>query len=103
MMKYREIYDEILILQSMDLAKFFDKEALVDVLAEAKTNKINIKEYKLLYNLNKTRRIRVVTAVGESEEREVSEGLGQGGLDSGILSSGSIGGGLACFFDESPY
>ena len=86
----------------MDLSKFFDKEVLVDVLDEAKNKNINNKEYKLLYNLNKTRKIRVITAASESEEKEIDEGLGQGALDSGILSSCSVDGGLTTFFGRSP-
>ena len=87
----------------MDLEAFFDKEVLVDVLNEAYNNKVVDKEYRLLYKLNEKRVIRVVTAVGESNEEEVDEGLSQGTLESGILSSGSIAGGLSDFFGNSPY
>ena len=54
-----------------------------------------------MYNLNQKRIISVVTPVGESQEEEVSEGLAQGGLESAILSSNSIGNGLEDFFRES--
>ena len=87
----------------MDLEAFFDKEVLVDVLNEAYNNKVVDKEYRLLHKLNEKRVIRVVTAVGESNEEEVDEGLSQGTLESGILSSGSIDGGLMDFFGKSPY
>ena len=56
-----------------------------------------------MYNLNKRRVIRVVTAVGETEEEEVNEGLGQGTLEAGILSSVSVDNGLNDFFGDSPH
>ena len=102
-MAYSKRYCEPIILQSMDLEAFFDKELLVHVLNEAHNNKVINKEYRLLYKLNEKRPIKVTTAVGESEEEEVAEGLSQGTLESGILSSGSIGGGLMDFFGKSPY
>ena len=103
LMAISEKYNEVLICQFMDLEKFFDKENLKDVLLEAKRNSITVKEYRLLYQMNKKRMIRVVTPVGESEEEEVEEGLGQGGLDSAILSSNSIGNGLEDLFAESSH
>ena len=98
-----EKHNEVLIAQTMDLEKFFDKEQLLDVLNEAYKNKVKGKPYRLLYQLNKKRVIKVVTAVGESDEEEVGEGLGQGTLESAILSAGSISNGLEDFFNESPY
>ena len=101
LMAINEKYDQMIICQFMDLEKFFDKEVLIDVLLEAKRNQITNKEYRLLYQLNKKREIRVITPVGESEEESVDEGLGQGGLESAILSSNSIANGLDDFFKES--
>ena len=100
-MAYNEKYKKAIICQFMDYEKFFDKEKLTDVLLEAKRSSISNKEYRLLYQLNKKRVISVVTPVGESEEEEVAEGLGQGGLESAILSSNSIGNGLDDFFRAS--
>ena len=53
--------------------------------------------------MNKKRKITVVTPVGESKEEEVNEGLGQGGLDSAILSASSVSKGLEDFFHDSVY
>ena len=100
-MALTERYNGVLICQFMDLEKFFDKEVLRDVLTEAKKNKITDKEYRLLYELNKSRRISVETPVGESKMEEIGEGLGQGGLESAILSSNSIANGLETFFKDS--
>ena len=61
------------------------------------------KVYRLLSNLNKKRIIRVKTAVGMTEEEEVGEGLSQGGIDSAILSAGSLDQGVNTFFKDSSY
>ena len=87
----------------MDLEIFFDSKVLVDVLGEAYRNLIPMKTYKLLYKMNQKRKISVVTPVGESKEEDVDEGLGQGGLDSAILSSASVSNGLEDFFRSSQH
>ena len=92
-----------MICQMMDFEKFFDSEILIDVLLEASRHKITNKAYRLLYMMNKKRKITVVTPVGESKEEEVDEGLGQGGLDSAILSASSVSKGLEDFFHDSVY
>ena len=103
LMALKEKYREPLLLQMMDLETFFDKESLVDVLGVAHTNQVQDKEYRLLYNINKRRRIKVQTSVGISKEEIVNEGLSQGNLDSGILSSASTDNGLMIFFKKSIY
>ena len=82
----------------MDLEKFFDSKDLVDVLGKARRNHIPMKSYKLLYKMNQRRKITKVTPVGESKEENVNEGLGQGGMDSTIMSSASVTNGLDDFF-----
>ena len=98
-----EKYKEPLILQLMHLEKFFDKECLVDVLDCAYSNNIKGKEYRLLYNLNKRREIKVITSVGETKPEEVIEGLSQGTMESGPLSAASTDSGLMKFFGDSIY
>ena len=51
--------------------------------------------------MNKKGGITVVTPVGESEAEEIGEGLGQGGVESAVLSSSSIANGLNLFFGRS--
>ena len=86
----------------MDFETFFDKECLVDVL-ETAFPKINPKEYRLLYKMNKERYITVLTPVGESNMEIVKEGLSQGTLESAPLSANSTDVGLQRFFGDSPY
>ena len=50
--------------------------------------------------MNKKRLIKVDTPFGETKEEEVKEGMGQGGLDSTILSAASISNGVEDFFGE---
>ena len=82
MMILKEKFQTTMILQFMDLEKFFDKEAITDVLQEAHCNEVRDKTYRLLYHMNKKRLIKVDTPFGETKEEEVKEGMGQGGLDS---------------------
>ena len=44
-MVLHEKYEEPLLLQLMDLKKFFNKEFLVDILGEAYKNQIKVKDY----------------------------------------------------------
>ena len=67
--------------------------------------KCNIKGklYKLLYTLNKSTRITVRTAVGDSESEEVHDTLAQGSLEGAISSSTNVSKGLETFFNDSEY
>ena len=102
-MAVTEKYNDVLILQLMDIEKYFDKEILTDVLEAAHNNNVTGKEYRLLYKLNERHEITVLTPVGESNPEEISEGLSQGTLESGPLSAGSADRGLNIFFSDSPY
>ena len=103
MMRLSEKYNELLILQMMDLEKFFDFENLVDVLEAPLYNKVEDKEYRLIYQMNKRREVKVLTAVGESKAEIVSEGLSQGTLESAPLSASSTARGIDIFFKDSEY
>ena len=50
--------------------------------------------------MNKDTVIKVETALGESEESEIDDGIGQGGVESGILSAKSLDGGVNLYFDD---
>ena len=102
-MAKNERYGEASSCTLMDLEKFYDKCALIDVLEEAHKNGINDKAYRLLYKMNRRRLIKVATSVGELVEEEVGKGLSQGTLESAILSGGSISNGLEEFFNDSEY
>ena len=65
--------------------------------------KLNIrgKLYKLLYELNKDRRISVRTPIGESEQKETKEGISQGSIDAGSRSLVNLRKGVDEFFNSS--
>ena len=85
----------------MDLTAYFDKESLVDMLGEMYKVNVRGKLYKLLYELNKDRRISVRTPIGESEQKETKEGISQGSIDAGFGSSVNLGKGVDEFFNSS--
>ena len=59
--------------------------------------------YKLVYELNKDRRIKVRTAVGDSDEVEISESLGQGTSEGAIVSTNNVSNGIKDFLSNSEY
>ena len=103
MMKLNQLPKNPLIIQLYDISKFFDKEHLPDVMEELYGSGVRGKNYRLIYKLNEKRIIKVDTAVGLTEEEEVSEGIGQGTLDGAITSANSIGRGVDRYFSSSPW
>ena len=77
----------------------FDKE--FDVMNEAYKSNVKGKLYRLTYELNKDTRIRVRTAVGDSDPRISYENVTQGSLDAAILSSNGLAKGTGDFFQSS--
>ena len=75
------------IAQLFDISKFFDREMLRDCMDALYNSGVRGKLYRLLFELNKETNIKVKTGVGISEEQQTGEGVGQGSLDSAILSS----------------
>ena len=59
------------------------------------------KMYRLLYTMNKDTVIRVRTAVGETNEAETGENIGQGTLEGAIISAASIDYPVDSFFRSS--
>ena len=89
------------IVNLLDLVKFFDKEDLLDVLDELYKANVRGKVYKLVYELNKDNRITVRTAFGDSDKREIKESLSQGSIDGAILSSNNLSKGVDDYFSSS--
>ena len=90
-------------LQLWDLAKYFDRESLVDGMNELYKNGVQGKLYKLLYMMNKNTKISVRTAVGDSEQREIGEGWGQGTIEGALCSAVNLDNGIKDFFIDSEY
>ena len=97
----KEKNGEAIGIEFLDLSKYFDKENLVDVLAELKKANVDDKHYNLVYELNKDTRVTVRTAVGDSESVETAETVAQGSIEAGIISSNSLSKGVDEFFASS--
>jgi hypothetical protein len=61
-------YDFPIMVQLYDISKFFDRESLRDGMNAIYNCGIKGKLYRLIYNMNKDTKIRVRTAVGETDE-----------------------------------
>ena len=98
-----EMKHEAIALQLYDISKMFDKEVLVDVLNETYRANVKGKVYKLIYEMNKDVRIKVRTAVGDSDVKELNEIVAQGSLEGAVISTNSISKGIDDFFSDSEY
>ena len=92
-----------LMLQPWDISKYFDRESLADGLNEVYKNNVGGKICKLLHEMNKDTRIKVRTPVGDTEERDVGEGWGQGTIEGVICSAVNLDNGVVDFFKTSEY
>ena len=90
-----------IILCLYDVSRFFDRENLRDCCGELYKLDIKGKMYRLAFILNKDTEIRVRTPVGYTDSSDVGETLGQGTSESGLISSGSLSGGVTEYFTGS--
>ena len=77
-------------IQLFDISKFFDRESLRDGMNSIFNLGVKGKLYRLLYNLNKDTVIKVKTAVGDTNEEETGENIGQGTLEGANISAANI-------------
>ena len=89
--------------QFYDISKFFDRESLRDGLDALFHCGVQGKLYRLIYNMNKDTIIKVKTAVGETEEHETGENIGQGTLEGALLSAASLDYTFNKFFSSSSH
>ena len=96
-----------LILQIYDIKRFFDKENIRDAMDTLNDIKVKKEVYRTWYKLNKNTRISVKTGVGETEEADVGELVGQGSSGGAIVSQVKVDHGLNRYFcgsrDEANY
>ena len=90
-----------ILVQLYDISKFFDRESLRDGMNAIYHCGIKGKLYRLIYNMNKDTKIRVRTAVGETEEKETGENIGQGTLEGANISAANIDYTVNMFFKTS--
>lgn len=100
-MKMKEIKKENGIFMCFDMAKFFDKESLLDCMDTLNTKaKVDSKSYRLWYKLNESTEIRVKTSVGLSDTAKIEDSIGQGSGGAALVSSLNIG---AAMHDTFPH
>ena len=91
-MKQNEQLKKPGIFNTFDMAKFFDKESLIDCMYSlSKYAKIDNKSYRIWYKINQNTRICVNTSVGTSDYRYIDDSVGQGQVGAALVSSLSIG------------
>ena len=92
-MKQIEENDSEGVVSFYDMAKFFDKESLLDCM-NTLNKKAQIdanKSYRMWYKLNENTKISVKTSVGESKTAPIKDSVGQGSFGAGLVSSLNIG------------
>ena len=94
-------YDFPIMVQLYDISKFFDRESLRDGMNAIYNCGIKGKLYRLIYNMNKDTKIRVRTAVGETDEIETGENIGQGTLEGANISAANVDYTVNMFFKTS--
>ena len=90
------------IIQCIDIKKFFDKENLRDALNALYSAGVCGKVYRLWYNLNKNTNISVHTGVGLTDACDTGETLGQGTVGGALASALNLDEELNAHFEDSP-
>ena len=102
-MKMKEVKKENGIFMCFDMAKFFDKESLLDCMDTLNTKaRVDSKSYRLWFKLNEDTDIRVKTSVGLSETERITDSIGQGSGGAALVSSLNIGSAMKDTFHEVP-
>ena len=91
-MKQNEQLKKPGIFNTFDMAKFFDKESLIDCMYSlSKYAKIDNKSYRIWYKINQNTKICVNTSVGTSDYKDIDDSVGQGQVGAALVSSLNIG------------
>ena len=69
-------HDMPMLVQLYDISKFFDRESLRDGMHSIYNCGIQRKLYRLIFTMDKDTKIRVRTAVGETDEKKTGENIG---------------------------
>ena len=88
----------MMIIQTYDISKFFDKERVEDAVLTCLRRKADPKAVRLWYHLNADTRIRVKTGAGMSEWGEVGAVLGQGTMGGALISQAVLDSGVSDHF-----
>ena len=83
-----------------DIKKYFDSESVFDCFSELYRSQIKGRVYRLLYNLNKRSKVRVITSVGESQWAETDPLLTQGSIEAAVCSAVNLDSGVRDKFHD---
>jgi hypothetical protein len=86
---------KLMILQTSDISKYFDKEMVEDALLTCYKRGADAKACRIWYKLNKNTKIRVKTGAGMSGFCEVGAIVGQGTLAGALVSQGVLDEGIS--------
>ena len=89
---------KMMMLQTYDISKFFDKEVLEDVMNTLYELKVDMKAYRTWFLLNKNTNIRVKTGVGYTEWSEEGPMIGQGTGGGALVSQANLDRGMVDMF-----
>ena len=84
-----------IIIQSYDLAKFFDKENIEDAILTCINRGADLKACRLWYKLNQDTKIRVRTGAGMTNYAEAGALVGQGTIGGALVSQGVLDQGIS--------
>ena len=87
-------YGISLILQLIDISKFFDRENLRDALDSIYSSGIKGNIYRLIYEMNKNTQIQVKSLSGISNIACTGENVAQGSVSAGLISANNLDNGI---------
>ena len=90
------------IIQLVDIQKFFDTEILRTIMTSLNKAKVNRKAYRCWFKLNETTKIAVAAPVGLTKTAEVKEIVAHGSGGAALASRADIAQGLDSQFSSSP-
>ena len=98
LMSFWEKTGVAIIISMFDIKKYFDSESALDCWSELYNSQVKGKVYRLLFNLNKTSRIKVKTSVGVSQSAVTGPLVTQGSVEGAVLSAVNLDNGIREFF-----
>ena len=90
-----------LIMTCFDLMKYFDSESLKDAMNSLFHSGVRGKEYKLIYELNRSNKIQIQTSVGMTRSFNTGPSVCQGSVGGGLVSAINLDYSVNKFFHNS--
>ena len=90
-----------LIMTCFDLMKYFDSESLKDAMNSLFHSGVRGKEYKLIYELNRSNKIQIQTSVGMTRSFNTGPSVCQGSVGGGLVSAINLDYSVNRFFHNS--